>query len=852
MSHKDFLTFEYSPLSDARAFIRILHLQPASSEFDIVVCAFEQIVPDPQSSYFVHEPIDISAQRDHVILCDGLLLPVAEETYTFLRHLRNQPDQRLRRIWSPRVCIDHGDEEERDLQAQLLPVILKNALQRISITPAYKHTALSTPDHIRIIELDPPGLVNGVLKTRVREVSLAEGPVFWYLDVRKQLTEDSWPDKTSILCNGQFLSLPTPLAQILAVVLRSKGPHAFWEPSICNNKATPLDTGLHERIRGAAKEIVGIRHPQYNYTALPEDRPHIRLLKLAPAAAPEDVLVVEIGHFPLDSSCPPFIALSYVWGSPNPPWMVCTRDGRYIVCTQNLRIALCKLRDLGIGPMLWIDAICINQKDSSEKNTQVLLMSKIYSQATEVIVDLGNTCMNDKHLVCRHFLRMLINMLSLTRSVLEAVRPERPTLQRQEHAKFGIPSFDHQAWGAWRTMRSMPWFTRSWIVQEVAASKNVTVLYNGQSFRWTDIDKANRITANEQVDLKTYGGKMNIQNQSDLQNTDKANLPMLLELVTTFRNLNATDFRDKIYAFRGLAFDQDIAPLPEYAKSVEDIFIDFASFCVRQGLMARLLLDAGRSRSRLDKLPSWVPDWSYSESWQIFSFGKKSAWISLNQLRTDTPQKLVESSGFIDSQQPHKLQTRVCFVDEVVGLSSAVSNTFMYEEVEHRPRIDREVLDLYTSAQSLAIRLVSAGLDTNLVRDSVQRTLMGGNDVRFNPLRVFYQQSGIMGDIAPSPENAASVTVFDERLRERLSERRFCITKNGRMGLVPALCDVGDDVTFVDSMQSPSLLRKSSIDDYILIGDVFLHHPQADNGEEEGNATRNQPVHGVIRNICIS
>lgn len=852
MSAKDFLAFDYSPLSDCRASTRILNLQPASSEYDIITCSFEHAVPGSQTTYVVHEPVDLAeAPRDHVLLCDDALLPVSEETYLFLLNLRNQSDQRLRRVWSPHVSINHEDEEEPSMQAQLMPAIFQNALQRISMTPKYKQIPLSTPDHIRVIELDPPGLSNGVLKTRIRAVSLAEAPIFWYLDVREGLTEDSWPDKTPIICNGRLLSLPTPLAQILSVVLRSKGPRAFWTPSICHDKGVAaLEPSLHERIRAGAKEIVGIRQPQYSYRALPEDRPHIRLMKIAPAVASDDVLVLEIGHFPLDDSCPSFVALSYVWGSPNPPWMVCTRDGRYIICTQSLRSALCHLRDRD-ELIIWADAICINQKNTEEKNKQVLLMSQIYKRASKVAVDLGMTCTNDTHLVCRHFLRVLIKMLSLTRSVLEAVRPERPTLQRHEHAKFGIPNYDHQAWGAWRAMRSTPWFTRSWIVQEVAAGRNVIVLYNGQSFRWKDIDMANRITANEQVDLKTYNGKMNIQNMGDLQGTDKGDLPTLLDLLSTFRSLNATDPRDKVYAFRGLASDADIAPLPEYAKSVEDIFTAFASFFVRQGLTAKLLLDAGQSQAGR-KLPSWVPDWSYNDFWHSFNYGKQAAWISLNQLRKDTTQAdaKLSISGLIENQQPEKLRIRAWFVDEVIGVSSAVSNTFLYEEVQERARIDKEILDLHDSAMHLGTKLTGTWWNTDLI-DAVHRTLLGGSDANFKPLQDFYRQSRIMGSVDPSPEDSGSVKVFDERLRERLSNGRFCITNDAGMGLVPSVCEIGDKVCMIEGMQSYAALRKKGVNNYVLIGDAWV----LDHGQDHKSAV-NEDLQATLGeanfvDICI-
>jgi Heterokaryon incompatibility protein (HET) len=54
-----------------------------------------------------------------------------------------------------------------------------------------------------------------------------------------------------------------------------------------------------------------------------------------------------------------------------------------------LEAALYKFRNRRINGEIWIDAICINQKDIGEKNVQVPLMGEIYASAACVIVWLG-------------------------------------------------------------------------------------------------------------------------------------------------------------------------------------------------------------------------------------------------------------------------------------------------------------------------------------------------------------------------------------------------------------------------------------------------------------------------------
>jgi hypothetical protein len=81
-------------------------------------------------------------------------------------------------------------------------------------------------------------------------------------------------------------------------------------------------------------------------------------------------------------------ALSYVWGSPEPPKFI-SIDEYNLRVTENLHTALSRLRDRSIVRIIWIDAICINQKDGKEKAHQIQSMAKIYGQANRVIVWLG-------------------------------------------------------------------------------------------------------------------------------------------------------------------------------------------------------------------------------------------------------------------------------------------------------------------------------------------------------------------------------------------------------------------------------------------------------------------------------
>src|SRR5690349_15461535 len=64
-------------------------------------------------------------------------------------------------------------------------------------------------------------------------------------------------------------------------------------------------------------------------------------------------------------------------------------DWKTILVTRNLVEALRMFRRQQIPRALWADAICINQKDLEERSSQVQLMTRIYSEASAVLIWLG-------------------------------------------------------------------------------------------------------------------------------------------------------------------------------------------------------------------------------------------------------------------------------------------------------------------------------------------------------------------------------------------------------------------------------------------------------------------------------
>ncbi|PSN72337.1 heterokaryon incompatibility, partial [Corynespora cassiicola Philippines] len=84
----------------------------------------------------------------------------------------------------------------------------------------------------------------------------------------------------------------------------------------------------------------------------------------------------------------PYRCLSYMWGAPFAHHEILINGGRFRV-GDNLHRFLHTARRLYPSQPLWIDAICINQRDLAEKGHQVQAMGHIYRKAKEVLIWLG-------------------------------------------------------------------------------------------------------------------------------------------------------------------------------------------------------------------------------------------------------------------------------------------------------------------------------------------------------------------------------------------------------------------------------------------------------------------------------
>ncbi|KAM7190302.1 Heterokaryon incompatibility protein (HET) domain containing protein [Rhypophila sp. PSN 637] len=326
--------------------------------------------------------------------------------------------------------------------------------------------------------------------------------------------------------------------------------------------------------------------PPYKYEALPGEK-HSRLLKLISYNADAHALIGTLYDLNLSNEeglrdpegIVPYCALSYTWGSPiAEPWreryplpprlirprlllispfedmgqevvddMGLERPWKQIFQRENYLLELKisdSLSDVLVGsfdkfltgelddvPLLWVDAVCINQDDEAERAVQVNLMGDIYASAAETLIFLG-PCLTDAG-IFRWFHKTLLpgikamlaarkareGMISgfmglmdsthvpkseaqIEQECLDDLRMKDPTdpmtwrLLIDENS--GI-SFDRFSWETnwlayFEFFSKRAWFSRSWVVQEAVLSPSATIAVGDfWDVTWQEVGELSRL-----------------------------------------------------------------------------------------------------------------------------------------------------------------------------------------------------------------------------------------------------------------------------------------------------------------------------------------------------------------------
>lgn len=393
----------------------------------------------------------------------------------------------------------------------------------------------------------------------------------------------------------------------------------------------------------------------FKYSPLSTDTsdPEIRLMELHPADL-DDTITCSLRHVRL-SSKPSYDALSYCWGTLPPSKTIVCNDNRLII-TESLYVALQRLREPDGGHIrhIWVDAICINQSDVPEKNIQVGLMLRIYSEAKCVNAWLGPA--NDE------VYTLMTKLEELGARLRAAGYGELGPRWHLDANSNPIPWWDGSAntsleprlakicdalnelsdeiaerhfYAGVDHLIDISYWSRVWVLQEFVVSKQLQILYGKaslsfdnfalsamfQGWHYTRQNFAQRIKkadADEFVPQIVVGEAINSIIGAKRRRLGELGMPpdTLFELLIRTClghkltcDQRASNKRDLVYGLLAMAVDRDKLGIDiEYQKSVQEVFTDTARALLHRGYMS--ILAWNQFPKEIKDLPSWVPDLS--------------------------------------------------------------------------------------------------------------------------------------------------------------------------------------------------------------------------------------------------
>lgn len=570
-----------------------------------------------------------------------------------------------------------------------------------------------------------------------------------------------------------------------------------------------------------AKSLCGV-YDQFQHISL-KGLGAIRLVEIQPSQNSEDFIACLLKHTNLVSR-PDYDALSYVWGDRSGETSISLNGCRFDV-TDNLWSAMYSLRHETEPRTMWIDAICINQRDVEERNQQVFMMGDIYRNANRVSIWLGEASDNS-HLVFEHIKRAAKEHLDVSWNNL----------------------YEGRAAKAFDKLCERPWFFRTWVIQEITLSRQATIMCGRDAASWEDFLAPMSWDSVIFHPLNGADARARLHQLGNIERTPES-------VLVYSRSCFATNPKDRVFGLLGLLDHLELEV--DYNLELVDIFREFTRAIIESSRNIRIFHSYGTQRL-IPGLPTWVPDYSVMNPvGEILTgnntyFGGQREYILTE---TDGTQWVWKTSAYPDRSLPgikfrgSTLTLRGKRVERIIAVGDELC-----ANVEYAAGTDKftQVLKGWES-------LATALLGTKRFRHSVSRafltTLMGDDEaplanrdvqdeIRYPNLWYWYRRFGSRvlrkaeEDYArdnslpfewpikdSDAENSRGFTV--DALTKDISRvsygRKLFITDQGSMGLAAPRVLANDEIVYFPSGRYPFALRKRVDGDWSLMGDCFLY-----------------------------
>ena len=591
------------------------------------------------------------------------------------------------------------------------------------------------------------------------------------------------------------------------------------------------------------------------YDGVPLDRAkrEFRLLMLNIALIELDPCYT-LHNFSLDGARPEFFALSYAWGDPSDTVPISV-NGQSVLVTRNLQSALRHIQKVQAEHVyegkredkpfyIWADALCINQMSDGEKSYQVSMMMSIYETAHRLIIWLGDAEDDDSLAI-----DLIADFTGISGREYLPQSTERTGRDNDILSSFEDPTKE-KAWTAWFKLIARPWFSRLWIIQELAAIEqpfSITMYCGNHTFLAADLFSS-AIRARRAI-LDNLGSEMSdrVRREYAMQCLDKILLIFLIRdlyqrkksptdnpkldflyLVSSTRSSHATDPRDRIYALLGVAAgkDQRQALIPDYSKTASQVYKEFFKEFVEQN---QDLLILAHSMHPSSDLPSWTPDWSYHGGlpWEyVFRYGSWPLPLASFHTQRFRP-TLNRPAEFWFSDHLDIFYCKGLWIDTISTSHPLVKEKGLWEMNDKKD----DAMDLMTGWLDFALEMPQENpyISINGRFEAFCRTITADKVFQSRPderpeefewedlLKSLLVQNNVTSGTERKP------IPFTGEIGNICKNRRLFRTTRGHLGIGPLHLRSNDNVCLIYGGHTAFILRGNGDGFYEFIGEAYVH-----------------------------
>lgn len=493
--------------------------------------------------------------------------------------------------------------------------------------------------------------------------------------------------------------------------------------------------------------------------------------------------------------------------------------------------------------VLWVDAVCINQTDDSEKSHQVTMMSEIYSYTQRCLAWLGDfeedaIQSSDASVIAgKSDTQHLTSQQNSQNFSTPKVRLPKAEVQRafdmidkmasrDEDGHFTIDEGDPPpGWvkmvecevNALLLLMDLDWWKRIWTVQETILPPRLVLICGG-------LEREDAINDIATKNVGSHGVSFNCC--SDLGRMGQSVRLLLAELsfkiigprqfrasdilhvhIVHFRTRQCCDPRDKVFALVGLTYPT-MQQMVNYTWTKREVYIRF----IRCDIISTNSLGALARVNEFDRdlsLPSWVPD--LQAAVDLVADPSQQAHIAVGYTLYDAARN---RNLHVDISREDELRIYGIKADSIKSVSGEAGRT---KKGGYSP----QPLELTALWRGMVER------DSSLEFDSYP----GGGDYS----EAFWRTC--TSDILADSRNWRRIQLSDEEtMKQRMetafgqgvtTRSTFFVTENGLLGIGPAETRVGDTVHVLFGGNMPFLLREIQDGDrrgcYNYVGHAYVH-----------------------------